>query len=153
MWFHTSYTWTDLKRYGKDIGRSDIQTAESLPRLVWNLTEKWRMDIGARSKSLDFGTIGGIAYKANFTKPFMGFKYEWSKLLHIRLWWGLDPDVDEDKKLGMEWRLQDLFRPAAETVIDRGQDRGGASLANTLIETERRFDRETMIALQAELRF
>lgn len=154
VWFHTYYDWRSLNRFGKDLGRTDIHTEEGIPRLEWAMSEKWRMDLGARYKSLNFGTIGGVDYDARFVKPFLGFKYEWSKLFHVRFWWGLDPYVDEDKKIGLEWRLQDLFRPAAETVVDRGQDTGsGASLANIVTETERRFDQETIFALQAELRF
>ena len=93
-------------------------------------------------------------YKANFFKPFAGFKYNWSKLFNIRFWWGMDPYEDEDKKLGFRWRTQDMFKPSMEDVVKLAQDVGyGADMANAVIETERRFDRESIFALQAELRF
>lgn len=154
MTFHTKLDWMNLDRFGKTLGRDDIQTIVGLPRVNWQMSEKWQMDLGARYASIDFGKIGGVAYSAAFTKLLMGFKYEWSKLFHIRFWWGVDPYLDEDKKLGGDWRVQELFRPASETVATANQDLGfGASEANTLIGTERRFDQESIFALQAELRF
>lgn len=152
--WHTKYDWMDLARYGKEFGRPDVQTIVALSRLNWQFSEKWQMDLGTRFSSVDFGTIGGTDMNGDFLKGFFGFKYAWSKLLSIRFWFGIDPYLDEDKKLGVDWRVQDLFKPVTETVATNNQDlTNNAGLAQTLIGTERRFDQETVFAIQADFRF
>lgn len=148
--FFMRVDWMNLDRYGSDLGRKDFQTLIGMPRVDWRLSNKWTMDVGMRYASLDFGD----GMKDAFMKGFLGVRYEWSKLFHIRFWTGMDPYGDEDKKLGADWRVQDIFGPASETIVSRGLDTGGdASLGRTLLETEDRFDRESIFAIQAEMRF
>ena len=129
-------------------------TRSAMPQLSWRFAERWQADAGLRYVyyKLSFAdTTSTPLGTGSFSqaKPYGGIRYEWSKLFHIRLWYGLDPYVDEDKKLGAAWRIQDLFEPSAEGFTDGF----GATVYDILNFAEKRFDRESVFGLQAELRF
>ncbi|OGH57189.1 MAG: hypothetical protein A3G34_09110 [Candidatus Lindowbacteria bacterium RIFCSPLOWO2_12_FULL_62_27] len=156
--WHNKLDWMDLTSF-KRFGTLDesFETRIGSSRLNWKLGSRWNLDLGMRYFYVSYdaeSTPLKTGFSDEMIKPFAGIKYEWSKLFHIRLWYGLDPYIDEDKRIGAAWRVHDFYKRGAEAIANVGADVGfGLGTLANMGEAAARLDVESIIALQAELRF